>query len=97
MKNWFMNLSLDKWLHIIVCAVIACAVALLDVAEFDRPIAVASAIGAIAAFLIGLLKEIVWDFILGKGTADVNDLIADFVGSLIGFIFVWVSMGFGGY
>lgn len=97
MEKWFFNIGLDKWLHIMICFAITCCVAILDVAEWNRTYAVAACIGAIVAFLIGLLKEIVWDFILGRGSFDLKDLLADFIGSAIGFFFVWFAMSLGGY
>lgn len=97
MKKWFLSIGLDKWLHIVVCFVIVCMVAIVDVAEWQRPHVVAACIGAIVAFLVGVLKEIVWDFILGRGSFDLKDLLADLVGSAIGFFFVWFAMSLGGY
>lgn len=97
MGKWFLSIGLDKWLHFIACLVIVCFVAILDVAEWQRPHVVTACIGAIVAFLIGLLKEIVWDFLLGRGSFDIKDLIADFLGSVFGFFFVWIAMSLGGY
>lgn len=97
MKKWFLNIGLDKWLHIAMCFVITCFVAILDVAEWGRPYAVAACIGAIVAFLIGVLKEIVWDFMLDRGSFDLKDLLSDFIGSMLGFFFVWFAMSLGGY
>lgn len=97
MKKWFLSIGLDKWVHFIVCFVIVCFVAILDVAEWQRPHVMAACIGSIVAFLIGLLKEIVWDFLLGRGSFDIKDLIADFLGAVFGFFFVWIAMSLGGY
>ncbi len=97
MKKWILSIGIDKWLHIGICFVIVCFVAILDVAEWGRPHVVAAFTGAIVAFLVGLLKEIVWDYMFGRGSFDLKDLFADFIGSVLGFFFVWFAMALGGY
>lgn len=96
MKKLFFDFALDKWLHITVSIIVVCVIALIDVAEWHRPYAVAAAIGAIVALCVGILKEIVWDFMLGRGTFEVKDLCADFVGSVIGFLLAWALLSVGG-
>lgn len=96
MKNWLMNIALDKWLHITVSIIIVCLVALVDVVEWNRPNVIAAFVGGVTALCIGVLKEIVWDFMLGRGTFDVKDLCADFLGSLIGFLLSWALLSVGG-
>lgn len=40
----------------------------------------------ILALLIGLGKEFIWDKFLGKGTFDVNDIICDVIGIILGIL-----------
>lgn len=96
MMKWLFNIALDKWLHITVSVIIVCIVALMDVAEWNRPSVIAAAIGAICAFCIGLLKEIIWDFMFGRGSFDIKDICADLIGSLMGFLLSWALLSVGG-
>lgn len=41
-------------------------------------------IAALVAIAIGFIKELVWDKLLKKGTAEWRDIIADAVGVLLG-------------
>lgn len=97
MRDWLKNIGIDKWLHIIACFIIVCIVAIIDNVEWQRPNIIAACIGATVAFFIGLLKEIVWDYILGRGSFNIKDIAADLIGSLIGFFFVWFAMSLGCY
>lgn len=92
MKDWLLNISVSKWLHLAICFVVACFVAMLDIAEWHRPYVIAACIGAVVAFLMGLLKEIVWKSLLDRSSFDLNNLLADLVGSLFGFAFTWFAM-----
>ena len=39
-------------------------------------------------FFIGVAKELVWDGLLGKGSMEMKDIVADIVGVLIGVLSV---------
>lgn len=95
MMNWFFNIGAKKWLHIVVCFAIVCVVALLDMTECERPNVNVASIGAMVAFLMGLLKEIVWCVLLRRGYFSFKNMFADFVGSAIGFVFVLLAMSLG--
>ena len=41
-------------------------------------------ISVVVAAIIGIGKEVIWDKILGKGSFDKKDLLADFIGVIIG-------------
>lgn len=69
--NWF---GQDGLAHILV-SLILCAV----LAAF-MPVWIA----ALVAIAIGFIKELVWDKLLKKGTAEWRDIIADAVGVLLG-------------
>lgn len=96
MENKFMNIAFDKWLHITFCVIIACLVALIDVAEWNRPSVIAAFVGGVTALCIGILKGIIWDFMLRRGTVDIKDLYANCIGSLIGFLLSWAMLSVGG-
>lgn len=96
MKRLFLDFILDKWFHIAVSIIIVCVIAFIDTAEWHRTYVVSATIGAIVALCMGILKEIVWNYILGKGTFDIKGLYADFTGSLIGFLLSWALLFIGG-
>lgn len=64
----------DKKLHFAGCAAIAAAVGF-----FAGP-----GVGFGAALVIGVAKEIIWDWKLGKGTPDIMDIVADAAGAAAG-------------
>lgn len=43
-------------------------------------------IAALITLIVGILKELVWDKILKKGTPEWRDLVSDIIGILIGLI-----------
>lgn len=92
MIKWLFNIALDKWLHITVSMIIVCIIALISIAGWNCSNIIAAIIGTICAFCIGLLKEIVWDFVLGYGFFDIKDIYANFIGSLMGFLLSWVLL-----
>lgn len=69
-------LQKDKILHFVISALIV-----LILAPFIK---IAPAILIAAA--VGLGKEVIWDYVLGKGTPDLADLLADIFGILAGAI-----------
>lgn len=90
MKEWLFNIGLERWVHVLACFVISHFVAMLDVAECCHSYDEAACIGAIVAFLIGLLKEIALYVLLEQRHFSFKNLLADFVGSVFGFLFVWI-------
>lgn len=66
--------GLDGLFHIIVCDIVVSILGLF------LPLWVA----VIVAAVIGLSKELLWDKILGKGSFDKKDLLADLIGIFIG-------------
>lgn len=43
-------------------------------------------IAALLTLLVGILKELIWDKWLKKGTPEWRDIISDFIGILIGIL-----------
>jgi len=71
-KKW---IGTDGLLHFCACFIIAAAVG-----HLTQP-----AIGLIVALAVGVLKEIVWDAKLKKGTFQWKDILFDFLGSVAAF------------
>ncbi len=76
------KIGADKFIHLLVCIIIAENVATYDAEIFNRSAIVAAAIGAITAIIIGVGKEVI-DFIR-KGLCDLNDLKFNCYGAIIG-------------
>lgn len=76
------KIGTDKFIHLLVCIIIAENVATYDAEIFNRSAIVAAAIGAITAIIIGVGKEVI-DF-FRNGLFDVNDLKFDCYGAIIG-------------
>ena len=72
----------DKFIHLLVCIIIAETVAVCDVTIFNRSAIIAATLGAIVAIFIGIGKEVI-DF-FRNGLFDVNDLKFDTYGAFIG-------------
>lgn len=72
----------DKFIHLLVCVIIAENVATYDAEIFNRSAIVAAAIGAITAIIIGVGKEVI--YFIRKGLFDVNDLKFDCYGAILG-------------
>ena len=72
----------DKFIHLLVCVIIAETVAVCDVTIFNRSAIIAAIIGIVAAIVIGIGKEVI-DF-FRNGLFDVNDLKFDTYGAFIG-------------
>lgn len=83
------NISADKLLHFTSSIVLACMVALVCVMAWSMRPMVAAFIGADVSFIVGLLKEFVWDRMLGRGTFELEDILSDALGSIVGFLLVW--------
>lgn len=80
------KIGMDKLVHALVCALIAFLVSLAVCVFFNDGAWVCAAIGGMTAFFVGLVKELV-DFFCNK-PFDTKDLLADGVGSVIGFFIV---------
>lgn len=76
------KIGADKFIHLLVCIIIAENVATYDAEIFNRSAIVAAAIGAITAIIIVVGKEVI-DFIR-KGLCDLNDLKFDCYGAILG-------------
>ena len=76
------KIGADKFIHLLVCIIIAENVATYDAEIFNRSAIVAAAIGVITAIIIGVGKEVI-DFIR-KGLCDLNDLKFNCYGAIIG-------------
>ena len=76
------KIGADKFIHLLVCVIIAENVATYDAQVFNRSAIVAAAIGAITAIIISVGKEVI-DF-FRNGLFDVNDLKFDTYGAFIG-------------
>jgi len=50
-------------------------------------------IGLIAAAIVGALKEIVWDWLLKRGTPEFLDFLATALGGVIGYMVVKLILG----
>ncbi len=50
-------------------------------------------IGFIAAAIVGALKEIIWDWLLKKGTPEFMDFLATALGGVIGYMVVKLILG----
>lgn len=76
------NIPIDKQLHIIVSMLITLIVYVVC----------NSLITAILATVaIGVAKEIIWDYYLGRGTPDKMDIVADIIGIVMATGVVLVS------
>ena len=50
-------------------------------------------IGLIAAAIVGALKEIIWDWLLKRGTPEFLDFLATALGGVIGYMVVKLILG----
>lgn len=83
--NW---LKPDKSLHIMIST----ALVVLFFGIFKSIF-----IATIITMLLGLIKEFVWDKYLKNGTYSNQDLLADFIGTIIGICYCaycWLMIGF---
>lgn len=73
-NNVFNYIGFDGCKHIIICSIIS----------FILNIFLPSLIAVLITVFIGLLKELIYDRFLGKGTANKKDFFMNIVGSIIG-------------
>lgn len=72
----FTNIRKDDLLHILFSVIIMTVLKLL----------LPWWIAAILTMFVGILKELIWDKWLKKGTPEWRDIISDFIGILIGIL-----------
>lgn len=73
-NNIFNYIGFDGCKHIIMCSIIS----------FVLNIFLPSLIAILITIFIGLLKELIYDKFLGKGTANKKDFVMNIIGSIIG-------------
>lgn len=83
------NIGADKLLHFTSSIVLACMVALVCVMAWRMQPMAAALIGAAVSNIIGVLKEFVWDRMLGRGTFELEDILSDALGAIVGFLLAW--------
>lgn len=96
MKSWFSNVTFDKLMHIAVCFALVCIITIVEIGCGCSHF-ISTLIGFLVAMFVGVLKEFLWDKLLGKGAFDIGDLVADAIGSTIGFLFIFIAVSLGGY
>lgn len=67
-------IAADKQAHVLGCWALAATVG-----HHFGP-----TVGFLASVAVGVVKEVVWDWYLGKGTPDGKDLLADVIGAAVG-------------
>lgn len=82
MRNWIYS-NLDKVAHTSISAILVIVISWIFLSTTAGCTVLVSAVcGIIGTLLIGVLKEVA-DFIRG-GSFDLKDMMADFVGSILG-------------
>lgn len=77
--------NLDKVCHVVITIILTLiATVIYHNTTNDLPLINASVLGSLTAFLFGICKEVL-DFMTGS-KFDTHDLLADFIGALLGFI-----------
>lgn len=66
----------DKKLHLLAGLALSLVAGLLFTPKW----------GLVVAAVIGVLKEVVWDWLLKKGTPEVLDFVATVVGGFVGYL-----------
>lgn len=82
MRNWIYS-NLDKVAHTSISAILVIVISWIFLSTTTGCTVLVSAVcGIIGTLLIGVLKEVA-DFMRG-GSIDLKDMMADFVGSILG-------------
>lgn len=76
----------DKLLHACACVLLTIFASSLVCHFGGNTPAVGGVIGALTALFVGIVKEL-YDFFTG-GEFDRHDLLADFIGCVVGFVYV---------
>ena len=80
----------DKFIHLLVCVIIAETVAVCDVTIFNRSAIIAATLGVIVAIFVGIGKEVI-DF-FRNGLFDFKDLKFDCYGAILGGLLAFISL-----
>ena len=80
----------DKFIHLLVCIIIAETVAVCDVTIFNRSAIIAATLGVIVAIFIGIGKEVI-DF-FRNGLFDFKDLKFDCYGAIFGGLLAFILL-----
>lgn len=71
-----MSVGTDKYIHVIACALIVGILGhILNII-----------LAVLITSLVAISKELIYDKLLKKGTADIKDIFADIIGILIGIL-----------
>lgn len=80
----WLNGNMDKICHFCICLVISLVFgAIIFHTTAGATALIGGACGLIAAFIIGLMKE-VYDGFISEGIFDLKDLLADTLGGIVG-------------
>ena len=82
----------DKQKHIAVSVLISSCVSAISALYYENTIYYTLVAVLLFILLVSFLKEVVYDFYLGKGTPDVMDVVANTVGFILGFIIVQLGI-----
>lgn len=80
----------DKFIHLLVCVVIAENIAIYDAYIFNRSAIIAATLGVIVAIIIGIGKELI-DF-FRNGLFDLKDLKFDCYGAILGGLLAFILL-----
>ena len=80
----------DKFIHLLVCIIIAENVATYDAQVFNRSAIIAAIVGIVTAIVIGIGKEVI-DF-FRNGLFDFKDLKFDCYGAILGGLLAFISL-----
>ena len=70
------SVGTDKYIHVIACALIVGILGhILNII-----------LAVLITFFVAISKELIYDKLLKKGTADIKDIFADIIGILIGIL-----------
>lgn len=80
----------DKFIHLLICVVIAENIAIYDADIFNRSAIIAATLGVIVAIIIGIGKELI-DF-FRNGLFDLKDLKFDCYGAILGGLLAFILL-----
>ena len=84
------KIGADKFIHLLVCIIIAENVATYDAQVFNRSAIIAAIVGIVTAIIIGIGKEVI-DF-FRNGLFDFKDLKFDCYGAILGGLLAFISL-----
>lgn len=84
------KIGADKFIHLLVCIIIAENVATYDAQVFNRSAIIATIVGIVTAIVIGIGKEVI-DF-FRNGLFDFKDLKFDCYGAILGGLLAFISL-----